>query len=185
VAKNSSAPRSFTPVDPSAGSLIDHHEYFAGAFPAAVRPAKWAMVDVITRLKEMAQGTEFDGDSRYLSLKSTDSDNNFTIPTMWVTIHLLKPGEVIHMHRHTPGSVYYIISGQGHSTVGTHRVDWLGGDTFSCPSYSYHEHFNTGTEDVLIWTVQDLPTYSYNRMMTFQSAESEDQHFLHKAAIPK
>jgi gentisate 1,2-dioxygenase len=169
-------------VEASAGVLIDHQEYLAGAFPPAVRPAKWAMADVMARLREMAKSSEFDGDTRYVTLKSADSDYNTTIPTMWVTIHLLKPGECIHMHRHTPGSVYYIIAGSGYSTIDKYRVDWVGGDTFSCPSYSYHEHFNTGQEDVFIWTVQDLPTYAYNRMMTFQSAESETMDFLHKAA---
>jgi len=180
VPKNSSAPTSFIPVEPDAGSLIDHHEYGRAAFPHAVRPAKWAMSDVIAQLRAMAEGDEFDGDTRYVSLKSADADNNCTIPTMWVTVHLLKPGECIHMHRHTPGSVYYIIEGTGYSTIDKYRIDWVGGDTFSCPSYSYHEHFNTGSRDVLIWTVQDLPTYAYNRMVVFQSADSEDMNFLHK-----
>lgn len=185
MAKNSSAPRSFVPVEAAAGTLIDHHEYFRGAMPASVRPAKWPMKEVIARLRAMALGTEFDGDTRYVTLKSTDSDNNSTIPTMWVTVHLLKPGECIHMHRHTPGSVYYIIEGAGYSTVDRYRIEWVGGDTFSCPSYSYHEHFNTGSEDVLMWTVQDLPTYAYNRMMIFQSAESEAIDFLHKPAAAR
>ena len=110
-----------------------------------------------------------------------DSDYHSTIPTMWTTIHWLKPGERIDMHRHTPGSLYYIIQGRGYSTIDHYRIEWEAGDTFSCPSHSWHEHWNTGDEVVLMWTVQDLPTYSYNRMVSFQSGDSDEMSFLHKS----
>ena len=79
----------------------------------------------------------------------------------------------------TPGSLYYIIRGSGYSTIDQYRVDWEAGDTFSCPSYSWHEHWNTGDEVVLMWTVQDLPSYSYNRMVAFQSGDSDELSLLH------
>ena len=62
-----------------------------------------------------------------------------------------------------------------------YRIEWEAGDTFSCPSHSWHEHWNTGDEVGLIWTVQDLPTYSYNRMVSFQSGDSDEMSFLHKS----
>ena len=182
LARNSTTPTEFVPVDPAAGSYQNHHEFMAGAFPPAVRPAHWSMKEAKTRLAEMAESDEWDGNTRYVSLHSTDSPYNSTIPTMWVTIHLLKPGERIDMHRHTPGSMYFIIAGSGYSTIDERRIDWEAGDSFSCPSYSYHEHWNSGPDDVLMYTVQDAPTYAYNRMMAFQPGDRDTIDFLHRPA---
>jgi gentisate 1,2-dioxygenase len=63
------------------------------------------MKDMMARLDKMANEDQWDGKSRYVSLKSADADYNATIPTMWTTLHCLKPGECIEMHRHTPGSM--------------------------------------------------------------------------------
>ena len=179
LARNSSTPVDFRPVEASAASLQNHEEYFDGALPGAIRPAHWPMREIRAELEAMADDLKWDGNSRYVSLKSTDGPNNSSIPTMWVTVHLLKPGERIDMHRHTPGSMYYIISGTGYSTIDEYRIDWEDGDSFSCPSYSYHEHWNTGDRDVLMYTVQDAPTYAYNRMMAFQAGSSENIELLH------
>ena len=178
--RNRSTPSEFVPVDESAGDLLDHHQYMDGSLPPGIRPAKWSMEAVRAELESMAEDERWDGNTRYVSLRSVDSDYHSTIPTMWATIHWLKPGERIDMHRHTPGSLYYIIQGRGYSTIDHYRIDWEAGDTFSCPSYSWHEHWNTGDEVALIWTVQDLPSYSYNRMVSFQSGDSDEMSFLHE-----
>ena len=178
--RNSTTPTEFRPVEPSAAEIQNHHDYMAGSVPPAIRPALWSMREVRARLEEMAEDPQSNGNTRYVSLRSTDGPNNSTIPTMWVTIHLLKPGERIDMHRHTPGSMYYVISGSGYSTINEYRIDWEDGDSFSCPSYSYHEHWNNGDRDVLMYTVQDAPTYAYNGMMAFQNGDSESLAFLHK-----
>lgn len=178
--RNSTTPTEFVPVDPTAAELVDHQQYFDGAIPPAIRPAHWSMKDIKTKLEAMADDPRWDGNSRYVSLKSTDGPNNSTIPTMWVTVHLLKPGERIDMHRHTPGSMYYIISGCGYSTIDEYRIDWEEGDSFSCPSYSYHEHWNDGDRNVLMYTVQDAPTYAYNRMMAFQPGDSDEMELMHE-----
>jgi gentisate 1,2-dioxygenase len=176
---NKDAPRDFVPVDESAGDLIDHEAFFSKCNPPRVRPAKWAFKDVVAYLDKLEADGKYDGNTRYASLNSTDADNNATLPSMWVTIHRLKPGEVITLHRHTPSSVYYIIQGTGFSTINEYRIDWTAGDTYSCPAWSYHEHTNTGDEDVLMFTVQDMPLYAYNRIMLFQPGDSEDVAYLH------
>ena len=178
--RNSTTPTEFVPLDESAGDLIDHHEYLAKAFPPGIRPAKWSMKNMMERLSAMAEDDQWDGNTRYVSLRSLDSDYNSTIPTMWVTLHWLKPGECIDMHRHTPGSVYQIVKGRGYSTIDRYRIEWETGDVFSCPSYSYHEHWNTGDEPVIMLTIQDLPTYSYNRMVSFQFGDSDETLFSHE-----
>ena len=172
-------PTEFVPVKNDAGSLATHSEFMKESATRSIRPAKWSFTEVVDRLNELAQDDKWNGDTRYVSLKSTDSPNCSTIPGMWVTVHLLKPGEKISMHRHTPSSCYYIIKGSGYSTVNDYRIDWATGDTFSCPSWSYHEHFNTGDEDVLMWTVQDSPLYTYGRMMLFQPG-GKPARYLHK-----
>ena len=177
--RNRTTPAEFVPVDASAGDLLNHHQYMAGSLPPGIRPAKWSMKAVMAELEAMAEDDQWDGNNRYVSLRSADSDYNSTIPTMWATIHWLKQGERLDMHRHTPGSLYYIIQGSGYSTIDQYRIEWEAGDTFSCPSFSYHEHWNTGDDVVLMLTVQDLPSYSYNRMVAFQSGDSDELSLLH------
>ena len=135
--RNRSTPSEFVPVDASAGDLLNHHQYMAGSLPAGIRPAKWSMKAVRAELEAMAEDERWDGNTRYVSLRGRDSDYNSTIPTMWATIHWLKPGERIDMHRHTPGSLYYIIQGSGYSTIDRYRIDWDAGDTFSCPYHAW------------------------------------------------
>ena len=65
----------------------------------------------------------------------------------------------------------------GVNVVSVYRED---GDSFSCPSYSYHEHWNTGDRNVLKYIVQDAPTHAYNRRMAFQSGDSETIDLLHR-----
>jgi len=178
--RNSTTPTEFLPVEASAAELLNDHQYFAGAIPPAIRPAHWPMKEIRGRLEEMTDDPQWNGNTRYVSLRSTDGPNNSSIPTMWVTVHLLKPGERIDMHRHTPASMYYIISGSGYSTIDEYRIDWEDGDSFSCPSFSYHEHCNSGERNVLMYTVQDAPTYAYNRMMAFQAGDSDAMDTLHK-----
>ena len=77
--------------------------------------------------------------------KSTRIFVKLTIP--------LKPGEYIEMPRHTPESMYHIVSGSGYSTIDRYGIDSEAGDLFSCPSYSYHEHWNTEEENVIMLTI--------------------------------
>ena len=73
-----------------------------------------------------------------------------------------------------------VVSGSGYSTIDRYRIDSEAGDLFSCPSYSYHEHWNTGEENVIMLTIQDLPSYSYNRMVSFQLGDSDETLFSHE-----
>jgi gentisate 1,2-dioxygenase len=172
-------PTEFVPVDSEAAAFEDHEQFVKGAVTGRVRPAKWSFKDVIAQLESFRDDPRWDGDTRYISLRGTDSPHSSTIPGMWVTVHLLLPGEKIAMHRHTPSSMYYIIKGDGYSTINEYRIEWTAGDSYSCPSWSYHEHFNTGDGDVLMYTVQDAPLYTYSRMVLFQPA-GKPAGFLHK-----
>ena len=166
-------PTEHIPIDPAAAAYENHDEFVKASTTKSVRPAHWPWKKITALLDQYLADPKYDGDTRYVSLRGTDSPNGSTIPTQWVTIHCLRPGEKIQIHRHTPASTYFIIRGTGYSTINEYRIDWEDGDTFSCPSFSYHEHYNTGQENSYIYTVQDAPTYVYNRMMLFQYGHSE------------
>ena len=172
-------PTEFVPIDIEAGRFENHDEFVEGSTTAGVRPALWSFKDAMEKLESYRDDPKWDGNTRYVSLRGTDSPNSSSIPGMWATIHLLLPGEKIDMHRHTPSSMYFIVKGDGYSTINQYRIDWTTADSFSCPSWSYHEHFNTGDGDVVMWTVQDAPLYLYNRMMLFQPA-GKPAGFFHK-----
>ena len=67
------------------------------------------------------------------------------------------PGECIDIHRHMPRSVYQISS--GYSTIDQSRIEWQSGNML---------------------TIQDLPAYAYNRMVSFQASDSDKSLFLHE-----
>jgi gentisate 1,2-dioxygenase len=56
------------------------------------------------------------------------------------------PGHHSGAHRHLYEEVNYVIAGQGYSIVEDRRYDWQAGDALNIPVFSWHQHFNTGTE---------------------------------------
>ena len=71
--RNRTTPSKFVPVDASAGDRLNHHQYMAGSLPPGIRPAKWSMKAVMAELEAMAEDDQWDGNNRYVSLRSAES----------------------------------------------------------------------------------------------------------------
>lgn len=78
------------------------------------------------------------------------------LPTMSSYLQLLRKGERTRAHRHVASTIYHVAEGGGHSVIGGARFDWVEGDTFVVPAWTWHEHAGAGGEAVL-FSCSDRP----------------------------
>jgi len=48
-------------------------------------------------------------------------------------------------------------SGEGYSLVGGRRLEWEGKDTFTVPTWTFHEHVNSGDRPAFLFSYTDAP----------------------------
>ncbi|MFB4162423.1 cupin domain-containing protein [Alteribacillus sp. JSM 102045] len=60
-------------------------------------------------------------------------------------------------HRHTNSSVVHVHSGSGYTVIDGVKFEWEKGDFFVIPSWTWHEHVNTGDEPAHFFSVHDTP----------------------------
>lgn len=75
----------------------------------------------------------------------------------WTT--LLKPGMHTQAHRHSTSAVYHVVEGSGSSIIAGRRFDWEKNDFFVVPNWAFHEHVNESSEDAILFSVNDRPTF--------------------------
>jgi gentisate 1,2-dioxygenase len=80
-----------------------------------------------------------------------------TMPTIGCHIQMLRPGEHTRAHRHVCCTNYHVIEGSGHSIVGGVELDWEDKDVFTVPTWTFHEHVNTGSHPALLFSFTDAP----------------------------
>ena len=82
-----------------------------------------------------------------------------TMPTFASSLQLLRKGEHTRAHRHTSSTIYHVAEGSGRSVIGGQELSWEEGDTFTLPSWTWHEHESLGGEAVL-FSYTDRPILS-------------------------
>src|SRR5499427_9145231 len=108
----------------------------------------------LERLAAEDSGSPFDG----MILEYTNPlTGGSAMPTIACYIQLLHPGQHTQAHRHTCCTNYHVIEGSGHSIVGGQRLDWEDKDVFTIPTWTLHEHVNTGTRPALLFSFSDAP----------------------------
>jgi gentisate 1,2-dioxygenase len=80
------------------------------------------------------------------------------LPTIGTAIQSLRPGSRGKSHRHTGSAVYYIVRGEGTTTIDGTRFDWSKGDFLALPPWAVHSHENrSSTADAVLFQVNDIP----------------------------
>ncbi|WP_209440504.1 cupin domain-containing protein [Paraburkholderia dilworthii] len=74
-----------------------------------------------------------------------------------MTIGALAPSQATRMHRHNYETLIYVTKGSGESVVGSRTVKWQAGDAIYVPVWSWHQHINTGNEDVVYVACENAP----------------------------
>ena len=160
--------------------LMTDDEYYPALNPVNVRPAKWSWADVHPKLQKLMEDPLKRADRRFLALVNGDTpaDNPGALPGIFIGIQGINPGEHIKPHRHNSFAIYHIMTGKGHSLVEGHRIEWQRGDTFVCPAWAYHEHFNDGTEEAIQYVIQDMVGRAYERNLMWEEPEGHFGHMV-------
>ena len=76
------------------------------------------------------------------------------IPPRWCC----RPGPAApQAHRHVCCTNYHVIEGSGYSLVGGRQLDWEDKDVFTVPTWTFHEHVNTGNRPAFLFSFTDTP----------------------------
>ena len=125
-------------------------EYYPFLVKRDVRPALWRWRDLEPRLAAVAKDRLRRADRRFIALVNSDTgEAGGVLPSLFLGIQIINPGEHILPHRHNSYALYHIIRGVGFSIVGEHKFEWSRGDTFACSPWASHEHVNTGGEPAI------------------------------------
>jgi gentisate 1,2-dioxygenase len=85
-------------------------------------------------------------------------DGSAAMRTLSMQLQLLRPGFSGRRRRHTGSKLYYVVRGQGRTSVGEEIFEWRPGDFMAVAPWAWHRHENRGAGDALLWQVNDLPT---------------------------
>ena len=96
-------------------------------------------------IAERSDGSPYDGVSVEYTSPLTGGP---ALPTIACFASLLLPGRHTKAHRHTGGTIYHVIQGEGESIIAGQRYHWEEKDTFVVPSWAWHEH-RASAESVL------------------------------------
>lgn len=109
--------------------------------------------EALTAMRDQ-EGSLYDG----IALEYTHPQTGGSIlPTMACWVQLLRPGERLKAHRHTGSAVYYAVQGDGRTVIDGQAFDWSRGSVLAVPPWALHEHANLGSEDAILFSIQDTP----------------------------
>ena len=149
--------------------LMTDDEYYPFLVKKNIRPAIWRWADARPKLEELSKDKLRRADRRFLSLVNSDTgEAGGVLPSLFLGLQIINPGEHIVPHRHNSYALYHIIEGEGYSIVGEHRFDWSRGDTFACSPWASHEHVNIGTEQAVQYVIQDMPARAMERNLMWE-----------------
>jgi len=149
--------------------MMTDDEYYPFLVKKNIRPAIWRWADARPKLEELSKDKLRRADRRFLSLVNSDTgEAGGVLPSLFLGLQIINPGEHIVPHRHNSYALYHIIEGEGYSIVGEHRFDWSRGDTFACSPWASHEHVNIGTEQAVQYVIQDMPARAMERSLMWE-----------------
>jgi gentisate 1,2-dioxygenase len=78
--------------------------------------------------------------------------------TIGLAMQLLRPGARTLAHRHSSGTVYHAVRGQGITTINGVCYSWTERDFLVVPPWAWHEHRNASTsEEAILFQMNDMP----------------------------
>ncbi|WP_432826378.1 cupin domain-containing protein [Dactylosporangium sp. CA-092794] len=115
------------------------------------------------------------GDRRVLSCANPGLDGQpYAVGTLWAAVQYLGAGEQAPAHRHTPAALRFVLAGRGVWTVvDGDPIPMEAGDLVLTPSWTFHEHHNSGDAPMMWLDVLDLPMVAALDAVFFEEGESE------------
>jgi gentisate 1,2-dioxygenase len=119
-------------------------------------PFRYAWKDTLTALQALGESDRDPYDGALLRYINPAS-GGYTYPTMSCEIQIFKAREITGTHRHTSTAIYHVFRGRGRTHVGESCLDWHKGDSFVIPLWQWHNHENLGSEDAVLFSINDRP----------------------------
>ena len=79
------------------------------------------------------------------------------LPTMGCQVQMIRKGEKLKARHVAGSSVFHVKQGSGRSIISGKVFEWGKGDIFVVPSWALHEHANTGSENAILFSINDHP----------------------------
>lgn len=112
-------------------------------------------VNAMDEITETAAANPYDG---LMFEYANPSTGGHTLPTLSAQLQLLRPSQTTRAHRHTGMTMYYVVMGQGATTVNGSAIEWRERDCFMLPPLQWHSHQNESkTQRAILFTVSDRP----------------------------
>jgi 1-hydroxy-2-naphthoate dioxygenase len=135
--------------EPGTGS--DQPRVLASAGPKAVLRYRWK--DVEPTLQKQPVTPE---DGRLYSY--LDQAGGPTLPTLACQAQSLPAGFTTRNRRRTSSAVYFVIRGEGTTTVDGTELNWSENDCFAVPNWTWHQHTNrSSAKEAILFSVHDTP----------------------------
>ncbi|MFG1708821.1 cupin domain-containing protein [Nonomuraea sp. M3C6] len=117
------------------------------------------------------------GERRVLSLANPGLNGSpYAAGTLWGAIQALGPGESAPAHRHTPGAIRFVLTGEGVWTTVNGEACAMGpGDLILTPGWAWHDHTNGGDAPMFWFDGLDLPMIDALDAIFFEPHPEERQ----------
>jgi gentisate 1,2-dioxygenase len=130
---------------------------YAGA-PEILPPTHYKWRDSLEALNEIGElGATVNPYDGLMFEYANPATGSHTLPTLSAQIQLLPPAHHTREHRHTGMAMYYVVVGQGTTTVSGNTIPWRERDCFMLPPYQWHSHENGSNDRAILFTVSDRP----------------------------
>ena len=118
---------------------------------ANFRPFLWKWNEIRTALDQAAQFIRpEEAFRRFIGYQHPELKFG-TAHTLLMGAQMVRPGEFAPAHRHTMGAIRFVVEGHGAATVVEGEpLPMEEGDLITTPSWSWHDHVNTG-DTPIIW----------------------------------
>jgi gentisate 1,2-dioxygenase len=123
-------------------------------------PALWKYSDTRAFLMEAGSLiTAAEAERRVLVMENPGIPGQSQITgSLYSGLQLILPGEIAPSHRHAACALRFVLEGTGaYTAVDGERVSMSPGDFILTPSWTYHDHGNTGDEPVIWLDGLDVP----------------------------
>jgi len=121
------------------------------------KPFLWKWNDIYPGLMKAAQLVPMEDTGRRTVMLRNPSLNGRMSNTIHMSVQCVMPGEVAEAHRHTTAAIRYVIQGVkgAYTVVDGEPFPMETGDLVTTPGWTFHDHYNEGTEPVLWLDVLD------------------------------
>jgi gentisate 1,2-dioxygenase len=128
-------------------------------FGAAANSSPWhyPISEMRAALQQMAAADSRDAVDGIILEYTNRVTGGPVMPTIACYMQLLRPGEKTRACRRVCCTNYHVVEGAGYSVVGDQRLDWEDKDVFTVPTWTFHEHVNTGDRPAFLFSFSDAP----------------------------